>query len=324
MVIFLYGENTYQSLEKLRQLRSRFQREVDPTGTSITTLEGGDLDLAHLRKVVLAPALFVKSRFVVIKQFFQINPSEELQEQLVLLLSEYGQSDTSNVIVFWDSLGSAFFEKKGSVLFSFLQQQKFSQEFTMPTMVQLRTWVMKQVEALDTTIERDALTRFLQVVGIDMWRVASELEKLIAYASGRSITVTDIETLVSHTEDIDVYSLLDAIVAGNTSQALERLQQLLAQQVDEYSIVTIIKWHVQAVAAIAAAYAGGVTADMQIAKLTGLHQYVVRKNKTYATSLSLESIERMYQESIDLELGLRTQIAPARILFSQFIFSTTA
>ncbi len=323
MVVFFYGANTYESFSKAKQLRDRFVREVDPTGTSVTTLEGKELDVAHLRKVVLAPALFVKSRFVLIKNFFATKPQAALQEQLVALLSDYGELDSSNIVVFWDTVTKAEWgKKKNAPLFHYLSAQKFSHECLPPTAAYMKNVVEKKVADAHTTIERDALARLLHIVGMDSWRMVQEVEKLIAYADHRSITVQDVVRLVSYTEDSDVYALLDAYVAGKEDVALRIIDQLLTNQDSVYSILNTLKWHIQAVGLLVSALRNGVIADNELVRVTGLHSFVVKKNKRYAAAMSEQQLALVYQKILELELSVRKQTASAAVLFSHFITST--
>lgn len=326
MIIFLYGEDTFRSLDKLKQLKNRFQKEIDPTGSSIVTLESHEIDLGLIRKVILAPALFAKERFVVFKNFLQSKPKKELQDDMLALLQEYADDKNGNILVFWESVGNDFFgkKKKGQELLTFLKEQKFSQEFKPLTQFQLKAWVQKQLEAAKCTMDQKTLFTFTSMVGTDMWQIHNELQKLISYKQSGPITEQDIELLVSEQEDENIFALLDAVVQKKQQTSMQLLQKLLQGTDGDQAVFNILKWHIGIIAQIRSCLDDGIQADQQIAKLTGAHPFVVKKNKQYAARLTREQIEELVHGILQLEMDIRTQLASSKVLLTRFITSVMA
>lgn len=57
MIIFLYGEDTFRSRQKLKELKDKFIREVDPTGNGIVSLAGESLMIEGLSEAIGARSL---------------------------------------------------------------------------------------------------------------------------------------------------------------------------------------------------------------------------------------------------------------------------
>jgi len=322
MIIFLYGQDTYRSYKHVTKLRERFRKEVDPTGSSIVSIEGRELDMAYLRKVVLAPSLFVKSRFVIFKDVITSKPTKQVQEDIVKILSEYATDDKSNILVFWESKSEKELkaQRAQKFLFDFLQKQKFAQEFKCLSQVQLRDWIVKKCKTRGCEINREALKTFLLLTGNDMWRIASELEKILAYRHGQSIRVEDIELLVAKVGEEDIYTLLDMIISGKTQDALMFLSKLLKSVDAEQAVFNTIKWHLNSIVSIKNAQFAGIVSDSDIAKLTNLHPYVVQKNKFFAQKISYPVLRRLVERVGSLEVELRQNYAPASLLITRFVF----
>ena len=322
MIIFLYGQDAYRSYKHVEKLRERFRKEVDPTGSSIISIEGRELDMAHLRKVVLAPSLFVKNRFVIFKNFISSKPQKQIQEDIIELLNEYATDDKSNILVFWEQKSEKELkaQRAQKFLFDFLQKQKFAQEFRLLSQMQLRNWIIKKCKTRGCEIDREALKTFLLLTGSDMWRIASELEKIMAYRHGQLIRVQDIELLISKIVEEDIYILLDAISNGRTREAILLLNRLLKSTNAEQAIFNILKWHINVIVSIKNAQVAGLVSDADIAKATALHPYVVKKNKMFVQKLSYSVLHKSIERIGDLEIELRQNYAPASLLITRFVF----
>jgi DNA polymerase-3 subunit delta len=77
-------------------------------------------------------------------------------------------------------------------------------------------------------VEPDAALELADALGQDMMLISSELEKLLLYAlDKKSITLSDVETMVVGAKQRSLYELTDAISAHNRVRALALLQGLL-------------------------------------------------------------------------------------------------
>lgn len=89
-------------------------------------------------------------------------------------------------------------------------------------------WAVSTAQAAGIRMEPDAARELVDALGADMMLVASELEKLLLYVSGRGkITLGDVETMVLAAKQRSLYELTDAISSRNRARALALLQGLL-------------------------------------------------------------------------------------------------
>ena len=89
-------------------------------------------------------------------------------------------------------------------------------------------WVIATAQEAATRVEPDAARELVDALGADMMLIASELEKLLLYTSGRGrITLGDVETMVLAAKQRSLYELTDAISARDRVRALALLQGLL-------------------------------------------------------------------------------------------------
>jgi DNA polymerase-3 subunit delta len=103
-------------------------------------------------------------------------------------------------------------------------------------------WAVATAQEAGNRLEPDAARELADALGADMMLVASELEKLLLYASGRAgvptdrsssvgwssrITLGDVETMVLSAKQRTLYELTDAISARDRVRALGLLHGLL-------------------------------------------------------------------------------------------------
>jgi DNA polymerase III subunit delta len=89
-------------------------------------------------------------------------------------------------------------------------------------------WAVATAQAAETKLEPDAARELVDALGADMMLIASELEKLLLYTSGRGrISLGDVETMVLAAKQRSLYELTDAISSRNTARALALLHGLL-------------------------------------------------------------------------------------------------
>ena len=89
-------------------------------------------------------------------------------------------------------------------------------------------WAAATAQSADTKLDQDAARELVDALGSDMMLIASELEKLLLYTTGRRrITLGDVETMVLAAKQRSLYELTDAISSRNTAKALALLNGLL-------------------------------------------------------------------------------------------------
>jgi DNA polymerase-3 subunit delta len=89
-------------------------------------------------------------------------------------------------------------------------------------------WAVSTAQEAGARLEPDAARELVDALGADMMLVASELEKLLLYTSGRGkVTLGDVETMVLSAKQRTLYELTDAISARDRVRALALLQGLL-------------------------------------------------------------------------------------------------
>ncbi len=89
-------------------------------------------------------------------------------------------------------------------------------------------WATETAQQQQTRMDPDAARELVDSLGNDMMLIATEMEKLLLYTSGRGrITMGDVETMVLSARQRSLYELTDAISARDRVRAIQLLHGLL-------------------------------------------------------------------------------------------------
>jgi DNA polymerase-3 subunit delta len=328
MIIFLYGDDTFRSRGKLKQIKEKFAKEVDKSSSSLDVMDGEKIDLEEINEVVAAPSLFAKRRMVVIENIFK-NKNKEIFKALRDYLKKKNKqgSGQDTIIVFWEDSG---LEKlKTNVLFKFLQVEKIVQEFKTLNNTEAINWIKKEANKRGGIIRGQAAVQLASIFGSDLWQLSNEINKLINFKRGSQpglinidqevdIELSDVENLVRGSTDENIFALTDAISAKNKGKALELFENELQSGVTEAYLFAMIIRQFKILVQIKTALDAGLS-GRKIQNDLKLHPYVVQKASSQARNFSIEILKKLYQESVEIDYQLKTGQSDAKTALSLMI-----
>jgi DNA polymerase-3 subunit delta len=117
---------------------------------------------------------------------------------------------------------------------------------TQPKRWQLpRRLVQYARDAHDKTISETAAELLVELSGDELVRLYGEVDKLALFAHNeKSITEQHIELLIGHNRIFSVFAVIDAVIAGDITQAICRLRTMFAEDKSaEYTVVGAFAFH---------------------------------------------------------------------------------
>lgn len=296
MLIFLFGEDTYQSRQKLKEIKEKFLK-TDKSGLNLNLFSAKDLDFDEFKGTIEAPAFLAKKRLIILE-----NPisegSADLKEKIVKYKPEKIKSEEV-VIVFYQKNQIDRRDK----LFKYLKKNAKSQEFKFFNPHQLNNWIKQEVETRGGSIEPLAVMKLAAYVGPDLWRMSNEIDKLIAF--NPKLTTENIDFLVKSKIETNIFNLIDALGQRDKKTALVNLYQQEESGESEFYILTMIVYQFRNLIKIKDCLEQSIPPYL-VTKKTGLHPYVVKKSLTQARSFSQQDLKRIYHRLLDLDLSIKT------------------
>ena len=320
MIIFLYGEDTYRSSQKLNQIKDKFIKEVDSTSMNLTALDGAKLKFEEFNQQVKASPFLARKRMIIIKNLISENKSKEIQKEVVELLNQTEQNaKDENILVFWESTDHSKSKSK-SALWARLAKEKLAEEFKLLTPIQLNNWGKKEIEIQGGKIDNQAIAFLAATVGNDLWQMANEITKLTNFCQAKPITITDIENLVKAKFDDNIFNLVDALGTKNKKLALKLMSDQFNLEADEMYLLSMLIRQFRILLEIKDLIneRPKITKDL-IAKELQIHPFVAQKALWQVKNFTFDKLKQIYQMLSDLDIKLKTSQAKPKVLFDLFI-----
>jgi DNA polymerase-3 subunit delta len=297
-----YGDNPLEIEGAVRAVRGTFE------STDALTFEGGSVSLAELSEACLTVGLFDPDRLVVVRDLHERFKSkggdvDEIRRLLgsippttTLLLASPGMKEDNPLM-------SAVREVGGHV-----------RAHMVPRRSELPRWITERAGDHGARIERDAAELLAEMVGGDPIALNTELEKLATYAgAGVAITPDMVEELVGVMTQDSIFTLVDAVAAGDRARALQLLHTQLAQASSTPTdvalyLIRMLARQVRILLRIRLGQEAGrsnsqITADVKIPR------YYADRYFRQARRLSRERLQGAFEQLAALEFALKSGTA---------------
>lgn len=309
MIFFLYGEDSYSAQQKLKQIKDKFQKEIDPSGINISVFNGTNFELEKFNATCSQGGFLVKKRLIIVKDVLLSKPNQETAENLNTLLKKIQGSE--NIFVF----SEAGLPDKRTALFKTLNNKKNPvQEFKPLDNFKLKKWMTDYLKEKNGLIKADAADLLAASVGNNLWQLVQEMDKLLAYKKGEAIQVMDIKTLVKGKINDNIFQLTEAIASGNKKLALRLVQEQLAEGLNEIYLLTMIVRQFRIMTSLFSLTEQKIS-ESGMAKETGFHPFVIKKSLAIAKKFSLEKLQQIYARLAELDKKLKsTSLSPQALI----------
>jgi DNA polymerase-3 subunit delta len=320
MIIFLYGTDSFRSLEKLNDLKNNYLQKND-SGTDLSVLDYGEAaTLVPLANIFSAQGLFSNKKLVIIKNSMTKGSPEQQKDVLTILKADATlEKDADTIIIFFEA-GSP---KKNGALYKFLFKSTKKQEFTALEGANLAAWAITYAKNLspETSFSKVALNMLLAATGSDLYVLSNEINKLVNYKINSEITDKDIVLLVKSKVDSTMFETIEALSSGNKSRALTLFHEQIAKGEDVFYVLSMYTYQIRTLLKIGDFYWQGMTSAPQIAQASGIHPYVVQKSLSQIRNLSEEKTKQMLRDLADIDFNAKTGKVDPILALDTFIVS---
>lgn len=307
MILFIYGEDSFRSKQKLDAIKSKY---IDASlgDTNLAVLDFSEQSISYDKVVreILAMPFLAKKRLVIIKNILS-HGKEKLQTQIIDFIKKIPEYV---LVIFYEN------EKidRRKALFKILFKQK-KEEFKLLDDLELKSWIKKEVEIKGGQIEPQAIEKLILYVGNDLWRINNEIDKVVNYQA--QITSENVELLIKPKISANVFNLIDAMGQKNRQRSIGELHKLLDSGENELYIFTMIIYQFRNLLIIKDVLERSKekNSNLNLAKESGLHPFVMQKTVNQARNFSFKELKMIYQRLLDFDLKMKTgQVEPHLVL----------
>jgi len=292
MVIFLYGLDTYRSSKKLKQIIEAY-RKIHKTGLSLKYIDAKKITLKELQNETKQISIFKEKKLIVLMDTFL---NVDFKKDFIKQGKTFVGSD--NLFVFYER------DKilKRDVLFKFLIKNAKFQEFNFLEGLKLRNWLEREFKSRGAKIEKGALEKFISFIDNDSWQMINELEKLAHYKNGEIIKAADVGLLIRPKVEPNIFKTIEAIALKDKKRALKLLREHMKKGDSPFYLFSMINYQFRNLLIIKDL----LIKNLSLHNLSGLHPFVVRKNRALAEKFEFSELKKIYQKMFEIDFNIKT------------------
>ncbi|MFW0838118.1 MAG: DNA polymerase III subunit delta [Candidatus Komeilibacteria bacterium] len=318
MIFFFYGDDTYRSYAKIKQIRDKFRQEVDPSGFNILLLDGAEIKLEDFNAAVSQAGFLANKRLIIIKNIFNNKSLNNWRDEIIAYLNRQTDSPEENYLLWWQ----AGIPDKRNALFKKLSSYKFSQQFDPLTDNKLLQWIMHTCQEQNVQITKPAAHELVAIVGNNLWQLSQEIAKLANYKPNQLITPADIELLAHGQTNENIFILSDAVAQQNRAKALKLLNNQINAGLNEQYLLTMIIRQFRILIQLKSLLNSGI-APNKLASAAALHPFVVKKAQAQIQKYNLQQLTDIYHRLLKTDLELKSTNINSKILLNKLIIKTS-
>ncbi|OHB60015.1 MAG: DNA polymerase III subunit delta [Planctomycetes bacterium RBG_13_46_10] len=176
----------------------------------------------------------------------------------------------------------------------------------------------------DKKMSTDTAVLLVELVGDELTRLYGEIDKLAVFACDEKvITVNQVESLIGHSRIFGAFAVIDAIIAGRTSQAVARLRNMFAEEKNaDYTVVGAFAFHFRRMFGAKAMLEKGVKPGDVAKKLR------IWSNQegffSQLRNISLKQIGSVLRQLADIDFKIKTGQTRAEVAIEQLVLSLSS
>ncbi|MBZ9578682.1 DNA polymerase III subunit delta [Patescibacteria group bacterium] len=305
MIIFLYGEDTYRSRQKLNEIIEHYKK-IHKSGLNLKYFDFKKDSFEDFRDSFRSFTMFDEKKLMVLKNVFL---NSKIEDDFLNFLENL--SDSKDLVLFYEE---KIDEKRP--LFKLFKKYGKSQNFELLKGKALKNWVKREFKKCSTPhqgrsglgrakITPDALELFISYVGNDLWQMANEIKKLVNYKNKKKIEIKDISALVKPKIETDIFKTIDAIASKNKKEALLLVKKHLEKGDSPSYILAMINFQFRNLLVIKDLIEKGKSLNA-IFKEVDLHPFVIKKSYALSKKFKFDELKKIYQKIFQADLDIKT------------------
>ena len=294
MLILLYGEDTFRSRQKLNEIIQEYQAKHQ-TGLNSMRFAENNLEFDKIRERIEAVSMFDEKKLIILENVFK---NKDFQDNFFKYAKKNKLKDNKDIIV--------IFYWEGKLAITALKRQvSMLEEFKPLEGINLNDWIKKEVNKNQAEIDPEAVNKLIAYVGNDLWQMSNEINKLVSYKAGKLINSQDVEIMIKAKIDLNIFKTLDALAQKDKKTAWRLLHEHLEQGENEIYLLSRFIYQIRVLLKLKDLMEKG-TQYYNLAKISKLHPFVVKKSSEQLRNFTLDQLKKIYQQLLDIDLKIKS------------------
>ncbi len=254
--------------------------------------EGNNPDLNNIYELGETLPFFAERRVIVMENTGLLKKASDVNEHFEKF------PDTTYVIMVEEKVD------KRNGLYKWFGKHGYVSEMDKPDEKMLVSWVKKLCAEANKTIDDATIYYMIQHMGMEMYLLKNELEKLFSYCCNQThITLEDMKAVCIDEAEDKVFDMLDAIGNRNQKKALQLYRDLLELRKPAMQILALLIRHFNILMQVS-----GLTGkdNKTIASLAGIAPYFVKSYAKQAEAYTFEQLKSMLEQCQKTDYEVKT------------------
>ena len=303
-VYFFYGEEDFN----IEQEINKFKKQLDKNFLEMSFKTYDNPKFPDLISILRSqPMMFGKMLIVIncLEYFSKTFEDKELRE-----IENAIEDNNENLdIIFVAQLPRGEGKKLDSrkKFFKLLSKQNSKEFPTIPTYktADLESWIIKTGKSKDIKFDKDSLTAIISQIGNNLRQIDKELDKLKLYAyPNNTITANMVKEICVSNEDLFAFS--DYLMENQKDKALLEYRKLLDTK---YPLEILSTLQTMLRRWIILKAKGKTSSSIELSRLTGMHEYVVKLNLQKLKNTNLKDLVKLKENITEAEYNIKAGLA---------------
>lgn len=177
--------------------------------------------------------------------------------------------------------------------------------FALPKDADLPKWIARRAQQKGGTIDRGAADLMAALIGADLRLIDQEIDKLLLYNPGETITTEAVQLLVTRAREAGIFDLVDSVGLRQTARALKLLHSMLADLAEPLYLLSMLARQIRILLQVKELGDQGLSKP-QIASQLKLHPYVVEKGMNQARRFTMSQLESAHDHLVATDWQIKT------------------
>jgi DNA polymerase-3 subunit delta len=192
------------------------------------------------------------------------------------------------------------------------------QTFRIPSGNDLRRWIQERAAHHGLTLEQGAVAALADTVGQYLRVLDMEIQKLAAYAAGRTLRHSDVEDMVSYAKEASVFAAVDAVMEGRAGVAIRLVHQLLESGASATYVISMIARQLRLLILAKDLKAKRVPAA-EMPKRLGVSGYPMQKTLEQEGRFSMQRLVEIHTRLLEADLALKSTGTDERMVLDLLV-----
>jgi DNA polymerase III subunit delta len=302
-----YGEEPYLIQQAVALVCQRMGRD-----TEVRTFYAGDDSLDALLEAWGVPSLFATKDVIVLKSAERLKAADRER-----LANEVERRDATQPLIVCGNgrldLSQKFFERCAKI--------GVAGEFRRPFANQVPGWVQRFARERNVQITEEATSLLADLVGADLFALAGEVDKLVAFVLPQTLIEADAVTAcVGDLHTASVFDLADALGQRNQQKALGLFREVLTDDREAVPVLQALVGHFRRLWHVKELLASGMS-EPQIERTVNVRGSRLRTLLSQSRLFSLTDLRLLFRRMAELDVIFKSARTSPAALFDELVFA---